>query len=187
MSEPSAAVKMVEASRNPASGRSAWAWADPRALGQTLSHVARRARDAAGAHQRGVDRAGGLAALPDRPDDQRLAAAGVAAREDAVHAGSKARVVRVDVAALAARKPFDRVRLGADEAEREQAEVGFDRQLAALDLAHRPALPLDAHRADALELAAVALEGLGQDRELPLAALFVRGRGAQDHRPLGPR
>src|SRR5690606_1753407 len=68
--------------------------------------VAGRARDAAGAHQRGVDRAGGVADLPDRPDDQRLAAAGVAAREDAVHAGSKARVVRVDVAALAARKPL---------------------------------------------------------------------------------
>ena len=54
------------------------------------------------AHQRLVDRARGLAAFADRPDDQRLAAAHVAGRIEPVDPGPVVAVVGGDIGRAAA-------------------------------------------------------------------------------------
>src|SRR6478735_6556226 len=98
------------------------------------------------AHQRLVDRAGALPAFADRPHDQRLAAAHVAAGEHAVLAGGVAQRVGGELAALIERHAGLRQQPGlprSDEAHRQQDQVGGKHELAARDLLHLPAGPLD--------------------------------------------
>ena len=76
-----------------------------------------------------------MAALGDRPDDQRLAAAGVAGGEDAGARRSRSR--RGDVAAgVEVQRELldDALVLRVQEAHRQQHEVGAELELAALDL-----------------------------------------------------
>jgi hypothetical protein len=147
------------------------------------------------AHQVAIDAARRLASLPDRPDDQRLPAAEVAAGE---HAGNARHVVgvRLDVAArveLDAEVRQERALLRPQEPQREEDEVALELELAARDLDHlgRTAvlpLPLQAHPVQLLHVArGVAGEGLGVDAPVARNPLLVRRRGAQDHRPVGPR
>src|SRR5687767_2878318 len=89
------------------------------------SEQLQRRPEVAAAHQELIDPACRLAALADRPDDQRLPAAQIAGGEDARDA-SHVVLVRDDVAALVQLEPelADRaVLLGAEETEREEAEV----------------------------------------------------------------
>ena len=91
------------------------------------------------AHQVFVDGAGGAAAFVDGPDDQRLAAAAVAGGEHARHAGGELAVLGL-VVASAGRVPRPScsasVVLGAEEAHRQQHQVGLPIRLAAGDLVH---------------------------------------------------
>jgi len=57
------------------------------------------ARQLARSHQHLIDRAGGLAAFPDRPHDERLAPAHVAARKDFWHRGQVVFLARLHIAA----------------------------------------------------------------------------------------
>ena len=81
--------------------------------------------------------------------------------------------------------------LGPDESHRQQHEIGFHLELAAGDRLERDAAVVDdaadpaaAQRANA---AVVAAQLGGRDGVDALAALFVRGRGAEDVRPQRPR
>src|SRR5262249_23953632 len=121
----------------------------------------RTRREARLAHEVGVDAARRLAAFPDRPDDERLTAPHVAARE---HAGHARLVVRSDgdVAALVElhAELVDHPRLlRSEEPHGEQHEVAIELAVAAGNLDHLHAavvglLPLET---DAVELLHVAV------------------------------
>ena len=146
------------------------------------------------AHEVEVDGAGGLPALGDGPDHQRLPPGRVASRE---HSGNAAHAVGVDGdVAPAVQSHADlrqhAVRLGVQEPHGQQGQLGLDLELAAGDLDHGgtaavgPFLPLDPHRVQFLQSAVASREGLGQHRVVADAALFVGRRRPQDHGPLGP-
>src|SRR5690606_16579574 len=96
-------------------------------------------RQLAGAHQVGVDSLGALAALTDRPHDQRLAPAHIPAGEDVRRRGAVVRDVGLDVAARVQldRRLFDEALVTrADEAHGEQHQVGLELELRTGDLLH---------------------------------------------------
>ena len=135
------------------------------------------------AHQPAVDAGGARAALGDRPHDQALAAAHVAAREDARLAGHEALVAR-DVAArveLDAELLEHARALRADEAHRQQHQLARQLEVGALDLLELAVDELDLVRAQRAHVAVVvAEEALGVDAVDALAALLVRRRDAED-------
>src|SRR5690606_24697408 len=129
-----------------------------------------------------------------RPDDERLAAARVAADEDA----GDARLVRRvgdDVAARIEREAELRDQTAlfrAEEAEREEHEIALELEFAARDLLHlrRAAvrlLPLEADAVELLDPTVPAREALRIDAPVADHAFLVRRRGAEDHRPVRPR
>src|SRR5579883_1046374 len=137
-------------------------------------------------HQELVDRAGALAALPDGPDDEGLAAPRVAGSEDLADGGGVVAVGRLDIAALVEldAERFDGALVdGMDEAHGEQHEIGLDVELAAGHLAHGLAAafardPFDAHGVETGNAPILAGEGLGRHGEIALAAFLMRARGA---------
>ena len=74
--------------------------------------------------------------------------------------------------------------LRADEAHRQQHEVGFQLEVAALDLLELAGLHLDLVAAQPGDPAVAADELLGVDRVDPLAAFLVRG-GHPEHQRVG--
>ena len=140
-----------------------------------------------------IDAAGGLAAFADRPDHERLAAAHVAAGEDARHAGACS-LVGLDVAALVelqAELGDDAVGLGTDEnpspaARGPPARSSRCRAPPSSAAGRRCGDPFDVHRLQPGHPARLAEELLGQDAPEPLAAFLVRAAGAQLHRPVRP-
>ena len=72
------------------------------------------------------------------------------------------------------------------KAHRQQHQVGLVGLLGAGDFDHLAVLELDVHGGQASDLALLAGEFLGRDRELAHAAFLVAGAGAQLHRPVGP-
>src|SRR5690606_40234818 len=78
-----------------------------------------------------------------------------------------------------------------DESHREQHEVRLELELRARNLLHPHAAvlagdPLEADALDGRDLAVLADEPLGADREVALAAFLVARGGAQLQRPVGP-
>ena len=139
-----------------------------------------------------VDRVGGVAALGDRPDDQALAAGHVAGGEDLLDARPLVRVGldvahRVELDAELLEHPLA---LGADEAHRQQDEVGGVHGLGPGDLDELGAAVLDLHLdpdgLQALDAAVLAEEAPGVDRVFALAPFLVGGGDAEDVRPLRP-
>src|SRR5262249_16824834 len=135
------------------------------------------------AHEVRVDPARRLAALPDRPHDERLAPSRVAAGEHARHGGLvvPARLQLPPLRQLAAELRDAGVGLGTEEAEREEHELARQIELAAGDLLHDRAAvvlaPLEPDGAEGTEAAvAVAHERLRVDREVADDTLLVRGR-----------
>src|SRR5580700_1937126 len=114
-----------------------------------------------------------LAALADRPDDERLAAAHVAGRENLVDRCPVALGVGLDIAAPVERE-LERLDHAfvhrMDEARRKQHKVGRDLEFGARD---RLELGIAAHTAQSLDAAALANELLAQHREVALDALLV--------------
>src|SRR5256885_9672475 len=146
------------------------------------------------AHQVRVDRVRALPALADGPYHERLAAAHVARREDLVDRRTIAVGVGLDVGARVAvdAELLEQTGVpGAQEAHGQQHEIGLDLELAPRHLAHaRRAravlLPAHARPDQLLDFAVAALEALGGNRPVALAAFLVRRRGAQLDRPVRP-
>src|SRR6478752_1268031 len=124
-------------------------------------------------------------ALVDRPDNQRLTAAGIARCEDARDRGRKPGCRDVAARIALCTEPVEQLLLRPEEAHREQDELGWARLLTAGHGLERRyacvALP-----DDALD-GAVAFEPRRRDREVALAALLEGIRGAELHRPARPR
>src|SRR6185436_11119393 len=101
-------------------------WRRPEGRGRTRE--GQLPRQGAGAHEVLVDGAGALAAFADRPHDQRLTAAHVAAGEDVRDRGLVVRHVSLDVATRIERGARLVDKAGDDwagEAHREQDKIGF--------------------------------------------------------------
>ena len=178
----------------------AGAWRGAIRQGRAPSRRQRRIqRGSSIAHQELVDRARALAALADRPDDERLAAAHVAGREHLGDATSGSRrcspatllrASRVD--AEAARASPRRRRAG--EAHREQHEIGLHRELAVrhLDHLHLRRRRPSRHSTRARDRACSTVPSSPSKRlvataQSRVAAFLVRRRGAQLDRPVRPR
>src|SRR5690606_28030710 len=149
----------------------------------------RLARQLAHPHQCLVHRPRALAAFADGPDDQRLAAAHVAAREDLLLRRGIAKRVGFDVAAIGeldARLVEHPSLLRAEETHRQQDQVGGQHELAAGDFLHLAVDPFDADAAEAGDLAVLPDHFLGQHRPVAHRAFLVARGGAQLHRPVGP-
>src|SRR5262245_2593151 len=136
-----------------------------------------------------VDGLRGVASFGDRPHDERRAAVGVAC---AVDAFDVRRELAIDDDVLAGierdAELFDeRVGLGADEAEREDQRVDGEAELGAGDIDELAVLQLDAHAVQRDQLAVLAFEARGAEREVALAAFFLRARRAEHERPRRPR
>src|SRR5690606_22553052 len=147
------------------------------------------ARQFARAHQRFVDGPGGLAAFADRPDDEALPAAHVAAGEDVRLARGVASRAGGDIAASVqsdARAVEQTAALGAGEAHREQDQVGPQREFAAFDLVHASVTPFDAHAFEAGDFTVLGNHALRQHGPVAVHAFLVAGGRAQLERPVGP-
>ena len=134
------------------------------------------------------DRGRGGAALGDRPDDQRLAAAHVAGDEHAGHRRLRSRRPRATLPRSVNSTPRSVSRpslLRADETHRQQHQVGLEFEVAC-PRPSRTCRPTSRPRApcSAGDVAVPADELLGVDREHALAALFVR-RGHPEHQRVG--
>ena len=161
--------------------------------GQTVSgrSVGRdRARQRARAGEPRVDAGGGGTALGDGPDDERLPTTGVAGDEDARDRAHEV-LVAPDVAALVeldAELLDDARALRAEEAHREEDELGGDLALGA-GLGAQPAVDeLDLGETQGRDVAVVVADELGRAHGVdPLAALLVGARDAVEHRVGRPR
>src|SRR5581483_6519936 len=123
-----------------------------------------------GAGEPALDRGGALAALLDRPHDERLAAAGVPRREDALPRGRVGRRERVAALVALDAELLEQALLGVEEPHREQDERHRplllrpgQRREGRTAVVARPVHPLDVP---------VPREGRGRDRERALAALL---------------
>src|SRR5208282_5020399 len=133
-----------------------------------------------------------LAAFPDCPHHERLAATRVAGAKDARQAGMI--VLGKDIAPrieFEAEFGDDTFRLRTEEAEREQHEIAIELEVAAGHFFHNHpgaiALPIEPHAVEFFYLAVFADEAFGVDAPIAHDAFFVRTRRAHDHRPVRPR
>src|SRR5687767_1452137 len=143
------------------------------------------------AHEEFVDRAGALPALADRPDDERLASAGVAGGEYLRRAGDVGTLSVGRRLGVAARVLFhaelaEHRLQRRNEAHRQQHQVGRDDGLRPRHLAGLAVLPFQPHGPPRLHLALLADELLGADGPIPVHAFLVGGRRAQARGPIRP-
>src|SRR5574337_1095097 len=138
------------------------------------------------AHERPVDRGGALAPLADRPDDQRLAAPHVPAREHLFARRSVFDRVGGDIAAAVElnaklrQKPLSDRR---DETHRQEHQFRSQHEVGPLD---RLELLVDPRALEARDRAVLALESHRRHRELALGAFLVARRGSELHGPVRP-
>ena len=147
-------------------------------------------------HQELVDRAGALAALADRPDDQGLAAPHVAAGEDLGHRWSRSRPCRpatLPRGSSATPRLLEQARLArAEEAHGQQDQVGLQRRTrcpATSCICHagrRSRTHSTRTHSSAVTVPSSPTRALGQHGPVALAAFLVAGGGAQLERPVRP-
>src|SRR5574343_245285 len=151
------------------------------------------ARQRGRAHQEGVDLAGGLAALADRPDDQRLTTTHVAGGIHLVDVGLVAAFAVSRCLGILARILLDTegVKQATDrigEAHRQEGGIAWQFEFRTGDFSHLAALPVQTDSLQCLDAAlAVIDEALGGDGEFADGFPFlVRRRGAHLQRPVRP-